>query len=95
MLVAALAGCGSDSDEDSPASSGGTATPASASDAPTFRFNEDGRDYPVADAPDEATAQDWCDRAQEGEYADDLDDATQIQFLLPNSGGNDLTCVIG
>ena len=95
LLAAAIAGCGNDSNQNSSTSSGGIAPPVSDSDAPTFRFNEGGRDYPVACAPDNATAQHWCDRAQEGEYADDLDDATQIQFLLPDSNGSDLTCVLG
>jgi hypothetical protein len=70
-----------------------TATSTRAKTAEEPEFRDDGRGYPVADAPDVQTASEWCDALQQGEYDDQLGNATQVQFLLPDSGGADVTCV--
>jgi hypothetical protein len=53
-----------------------------------------GQRFLSARAPDAATAQAWCRRAQQGAYSPPVARGTFVQFLLPHSNGQDYTCPV-
>jgi hypothetical protein len=105
LAVIALAvpvGCGSDGSggarSDSPAvDRTNTATTAAAQDAGAEepKFRQGPRGYPVADAPDAATAQQWCDEAEKGRFRSArLRGEAQVRFLLPRPGDRRFICAL-
>jgi hypothetical protein len=99
IALALTVGCGSDRSDgarsSSPAvertNSATVATRDTNTDEP--RFRQGPRGYPVADAPDAATAQRWCDAAEKGRFRDvRLRGQSQVQFLLPRPGDRRFIC---
>lgn len=101
IAVTLPVGCGSDGSgsarSNSPAAkrtdTATIAAPDAGLDEPRFRRGP--RGYPVADAPDAATAQQWCDEAEKGRFrAATLRGEAQVQFLLPRPGDRRFICAL-
>jgi hypothetical protein len=45
-----------------------------------------------ANAPNHKTGVEWCKAAQKGAYANVLRGARQVNFLVPQSKGNNVIC---